>query len=130
MNSNVGGLIGYANLITDGAVVESYSNASVTAGTDSSVGGLVGYIAQDASYFGNTYWNTVTSGISNLSEGAGNMVNDLGIAGLTTAQFQSGLPAGFSTQYWTEQASVNDGLPYLQFLPANCGCVYYSSKAR
>ena len=36
-----------------------------------------------------------------------------GVTGLTTAQFQSGLPAGFDPAVWAQSPSVNNGLPYL-----------------
>jgi hypothetical protein len=43
--------------------------------------------------------------------------NDPGITGLTTAQFTSGLPAGFDKSIWREKANVNNGYPYLIDLP-------------
>lgn len=36
-----------------------------------------------------------------------------GVAGLTTEQLQSGLPAGFDPSIWGEDAKINHGLPYL-----------------
>jgi hypothetical protein len=45
--------------------------------------------------------------------GAGNIANDPGITGLSTAQLQSGLPAGFDPTVWGENANINSGLPYL-----------------
>ena len=36
-----------------------------------------------------------------------------GITGLTTAQLQSGLPAGFDPSIWAESPNINGGLPYL-----------------
>ena len=41
------------------------------------------------------------------------MKNDQGITGLTTEQFKSGLPAGFSTAIWKEKAKIDGGFPYL-----------------
>ena len=59
------------------------------------------------------YWDTTTSGITNLGEGAGNIANDPGITGETTAQLQAGLPPGFDPSIWAEDPSINGGLPYL-----------------
>ena len=39
------------------------------------------------------------------------LANNPGITGLTTAQLQSGLPAGFNPSIWAESASINGGLP-------------------
>jgi hypothetical protein len=73
------------------------------------LGGFVGV----AGYITDGYWDTSTSGIANLSQGAGNGSNYPGISGLTTSQFQSGLPAGFSGTIWTQKSTINGGLPYL-----------------
>ena len=59
------------------------------------------------------YWDTTTSGITNLSQGAGSPANDPGITGETTAQLQAALPAGFDPAIWAENPSINGGLPYL-----------------
>ncbi|MEI9932852.1 MAG: hypothetical protein WDM89_20525 [Rhizomicrobium sp.] len=59
------------------------------------------------------YWDLDTSGISNPAQGAGNQASDPGITGLTTAQFQSGLPAGFDPGIWKQNAKLNNGYPYL-----------------
>jgi hypothetical protein len=45
--------------------------------------------------------------------GAGNIANDPGITGQTTAQLQAGLPAGFDPSIWAEDPGINNGLPYL-----------------
>jgi hypothetical protein len=45
--------------------------------------------------------------------GVGNTSGVSGITGLTTTQFQSGLPSGFDSSIWAESASINEGLPYL-----------------
>ena len=59
------------------------------------IGGFIG--VDDSSAGGNTsdYWDTSTSNITNLAQGAGTPKNDPGITGLTSAQLQSGLPSGF-----------------------------------
>ena len=41
----------------------------------------------------------------------------LGAVGLTTEQFQSGLPAGFDPNVWAEDSGINGGFPYLITLP-------------
>jgi hypothetical protein len=107
--STVGGLVG----INADTISFSYSSGAVTGGAGSTVGGLIGEDAAPAGSLDDTYWDTDTSGITNLSQGAGNIANDPGITGLTTAQFQSGLPAGFDPAVWVENPSINGGLPYL-----------------
>jgi hypothetical protein len=108
-NSDVGGLIGD----NQGTISLSYSTGSVSGGTGSLVGGLIGDDEAQSGSLDDTYWDTDTSGITNLSQGAGNIDNDPGITGLTTAQFQSGLPAGFDPKVWAEEPNINGGLPYL-----------------
>jgi hypothetical protein len=111
-NSWAGGLAGLCG--GDGCTMSfSYSTGAVAGGTGSSVGGLIGYDASQAGSLTDAYWDTDTSGITDPSQGAGNIANDPGITGLTTAQFQSGLPAGFDPKVWGEKANVNGGLPYL-----------------
>jgi len=106
-NSWVGGLVGFDD---GGFVSDSYSTGAPTGGSGSDIGGLIG-----AEYGTTTdsYWDTTTSGITNLSQGAGNIPNDPGITGLTTTQLQAGLPAGFDPSIWGESPSINGGLPYL-----------------
>ena len=61
----------------------------------------------------NTYWDLDTSGISDPHKGAGNVADDEGITGLTTEQFQAGLPSGFTSLIWAQKAARNSGYPYL-----------------
>jgi len=110
-SSSVGGLVG---TYVDGKIAASYSTGAVKAGHDSSVGGFLGFDQSDTHALKNDYWDTDTSGITDLSRGAGNIPNDPGITGLTTAQFQSGLPEGFDPTVWAENPQINDGLPYLR----------------
>ncbi|MGD0192810.1 MAG: hypothetical protein ABSD74_18885 [Rhizomicrobium sp.] len=107
-NASAGGLVGYNALTISG----SYSTGVPTAHGGGYVGGSAGI---DVSGGGITtdYWDTTTSGITNLSQGAGNIANDPGITGETTAQLQSGLPAGFDPTIWAENPKINNGLPYL-----------------
>jgi len=137
----VGGLVG-ANY---GAIQDTYANGAATnSGSGTGAGGLaglnfasiarsystgkphsdggktggsVGYDNAGAGSISSDYWDTTTSGITSLSQGAGNVANDPGITGLSTSQLQSGLPSGFSSSIWGESGDVNGGLPYLLALP-------------
>ena len=112
----VGGLAGAGALSSGGfeQISQSYSTdvVSGTSGT-SSIGGFIGDDTGSRAPNADTYWDLDTSSISDPSKGAGNKANDPGITGLTTAQFQSGLPAGFDPTIWGESAGINNGLPYL-----------------
>jgi hypothetical protein len=57
----------------------------------------------------NAYWDTTTSKTTDGICGE----NIAEIVGLTTQQLQSGLPSGFDPSIWAEDASINNGLPYL-----------------
>lgn len=133
---NAGSLIGH----NYGGILNSYAVGSVAVGTDSSVGGTVGlnhgfvertysigaptgdsgsfvggFIGDDQSNLicVDCYWDVTTSGITDLSRGAGNRANDPDIVGMTTTQLQSQLPSGFDPSIWAEAPGVNDGFPYL-----------------
>lgn len=74
-----------------------------------STGGFSGCSQTPASF---DYWDTDTAGVTvgdggNCSDGGDQPV------GLTTAQFQSGLPSGFDPAIWAEDPSINNGFPYL-----------------
>lgn len=109
-----GGLIGYNECFsgTCGSDSESYSTGLLTGATDATVGGLIGADTTSGE-IADTYWDTSTSGITNLSQGAGNVPNDPGVAGLSTAQLQASLPPGFDPSVWAEDPNINGGLPYL-----------------
>ncbi len=109
VNSTVGGLIGH----NQGSVATSYSSGAVASGSGNAVGGLIGNDS-GASDLTNTYWDTTTSG---QSHGVGNDTSYPGVTGLTTEQFQAGLPAGFVSGIWAENADINGGLPYLLTWP-------------
>lgn len=100
----VGGLAGL-NL---SLIAESYSTGLVTGQADSSIGGFIGY-DQTPFYNSVDYWDTETSGQSQAT-GTG---DETGVTGLTTAQFQAGLPSGFETAVWAERKKINNGFPYL-----------------
>jgi hypothetical protein len=93
----------------------SYGVGAISTGRHSTVGGLVGIDNQRRDIF-RTYWDLDTTGIANPAQGAGSPASDYGITGLTTAQFQSGLPKGFDKSIWAEDPSVNNGFPYLRAL--------------
>jgi The GLUG motif len=110
----VGGLVG-TNELDNGnstAIHSSYATGMVSGGSGALVGGLIG---QDLAQTGtaNAYWDLDTSGVSDPSQGAGNVSNDPGITGLTSVQFQSGLPAGFDASVWAQSPTINGGFPYL-----------------
>jgi hypothetical protein len=109
-DANVGGLVGDNYY---GSMVSSYSTGSVTGQAGSYLGGVIGYDQSSARELTNTYWDTATSGITNLSQGAGNVPNDPGIEGLSSTQLQSGLPQGFRHEIWKEKVNINNGFPYL-----------------
>jgi len=113
----VGGLIGFDEIdIAHGYVAQSYATGIVSARPGSNSGGLIGYdtSGDNLSY---TYWDTTTSGIANAAQCAGNVSNDPGCTGMTSAELQAGLPAGFNSAVWGENANINGGLPYLLAWP-------------
>jgi hypothetical protein len=112
LNSDVGGLIGNDPY----SVTYSYATGAVSGRSGSTMGGLVGESPAEEVFI-DDYWDTTTSGITNLSQGVGNISNQLHITGLTTAQLQSGLPTGFDLSIWGEDPSINGGLPYLLAQP-------------
>jgi filamentous hemagglutinin family protein len=103
--SDVGGLIGFASYMK---LNQDYSTGLVLAGTGSSLGGSIGDMVGPA--VSAIYWDLDTSG---ASQGIGNIANAPGVTGLTTVQFQSGLPSGFDASVWGSNSSINGGLPYL-----------------
>jgi hypothetical protein len=107
----VGGFVGGGPL---NVIIQCYSTGlvSVAAGT-SEVGGFIGRDTFNGYANAFDYWDQDTSGISDPSRGAGDIPNDPGITGLTTAQLQSGLPAGFDPTIWDESPGINNGMPYL-----------------
>jgi hypothetical protein len=105
--NSLGGLVG---VNAGNPISSSYSTGAVTGGAESLIGGLIGDDQSQAGSLTDTYWDTDTSG---QSQGAGNNPNDPGVTGLTTAQFQSGLPVGFDPAVWAEETDILDGFPYL-----------------
>jgi hypothetical protein len=112
--TDVGGLIGLT--YADNTIVQSYSTThTVKIERDEGAyrGGVIGY---DQSTSGNNtgiYWDLDTSGVKGQSHGAGFPKHDKGLSGLTSAQFQAGLPQGFDPKVWAEDPKINNGYPYL-----------------
>jgi hypothetical protein len=122
-------------LTTDnyGAVTNSYSTGSVAIGGFGYSGGFA-FSSDDAGSIGTSYATGAMSGLHKKLYGFANYLPDAtnaywdidtsgtkkgcsdactGVTGLTTAQFQSGLPAGFDPAIWAQSPGVNDGYPYL-----------------
>jgi hypothetical protein len=112
-NATIGGLGGLIGLSQGGTIEFAYATGTVT-GKNSHIGGVVGVDDQDGT-FKDVYWDTTTSKIS-ASHGAGNITNDKGMTGKTTAQLAEVLPAGFNGATWDQGAQTNGGLPYLTAL--------------
>jgi hypothetical protein len=106
-----GGLVG----VNGGYVTNAYATGSASS-SENSLGGLVGFDESDVG-FSNTYWNLDTSGVNDPSKGAGNIIDDPGIIGLTDAQLKSALPAGFDPAIWDQKQQINAGYPYLLAFP-------------
>lgn len=105
-----GGLIGFVRSAT---TANSYASGAVAGGSGAKVGGLIGD-AQNPDLLTDTYWDITTSG---QSHGVGNDTGYSGVTGLTTEQFQTGLPTGFDPSIWAEAPAFNNGLPYLTANP-------------
>ncbi|MGH6888110.1 MAG: GLUG motif-containing protein [Rhizomicrobium sp.] len=105
--STVGGFVGLND--TGGQIRNSYSTGKVPA-RSGTVGGFAGTENGAAK---SDYWDTTTSG---TDVGVGSGLSS-GVLGLTTEQFQSGLPAGFDPAMWAEDPNINSGFPYLRTNP-------------
>jgi hypothetical protein len=100
----VGGLIGTNN----GRAKQAYETGAVSQGQVT--GGAMGQNHESSTTrVSSVYWDTTTSG-QTKGVGKGQVG---GITGLTDGQLKSGLPAGFDPSIWTENPSINGGLPYL-----------------
>jgi hypothetical protein len=95
--STIGGLVAFDN---GGSTSKTISTGTILPG--SSIYATGGVIGVDSTKIGarSSYWDTTTSGIANLNQGAGSPLNDPGLKGEVTQQLQSGLPAGFSSNVW------------------------------
>jgi hypothetical protein len=109
--TGAGGLVA-SNAVSGDTIGISHSySAGVVAATEY-VGGLIAVDDFTGSLKQN-YWDTTTSGVTEKSQGAGNVENDPGIKGLSNTKLTSGLPKGFSPRVWAENPDINAGLPYL-----------------
>ncbi len=106
-NTNAGGLVGVNKLKAN--IQRTYSTGSVSV-VSGLAGGLIGL---DRASTDITYWDLDTSGITDPKQGAGDPYGDAAITGLTDAQLKSGLPAYFEPGVWGQNASINNGWPYL-----------------
>jgi hypothetical protein len=77
------------------------------------MGGSIGAAMYGATSISSDYWDTTTSGIAIPSQGAGNVENVPGIAGLTSSQLEAALPSGFDPAIWGQSTGINSGFPYL-----------------
>jgi hypothetical protein len=107
--TSVGGLVGF----NYSQVVESYATGPVSDASCAScvAGGLVGD-NWSHSNVASSYWDTTTTG---QASGAGANFGDFSATGLTTPQFQSGLPSGFDPTVWGSNPTINSGFPYLRW---------------
>jgi hypothetical protein len=103
---SAGGLLGYG---FESSVQDSYSTGTAIGGSGAYAGGLIGII-YDGGSFGSNYWDTTTS---TNTVSLGNPSGTVVATGLSTTQFQAGLPHGFGKTTWKENATINGGLPYL-----------------
>jgi hypothetical protein len=110
-----GGLVGMAadepNCGRSSVISYSYSTSGMTG--HGIVGGVIGKDSTANHVNKDAYWDLDTSGVSNPSQGAGNIADDPGLTGLTDAQLKSGLPAGFDPSLWGSKRSISNGYPYL-----------------
>jgi hypothetical protein len=106
-HSSVGGLLGLRN---NGSFEQNYSVGHVAAGNSGSVGGLIGHNhVSPHNRMQTQYWDVDTSG-TNVGCGTSGCV---GLQGLSDAQLKSALPDGFDPEVWGQNASINNGYPYL-----------------
>jgi hypothetical protein len=94
----VGGLVGYH---TFGAISDAYSTGAVTGGRRIYAGGFIGRAEWDNIVDG--YWDGDTSGKRKSAGGTR----------LSDSELKAGLPAGFDSTIWGQNAGVNNGYPYL-----------------
>src|SRR5262249_17806635 len=104
-----GGLAG----LNWGIITASYATGAVYGENEEGAGGVIGWDYSDGGSLTNDYWDLDTSGISDRHQGAGNVVDDPGLIGLSSTQLQSGLPTGFKDKIWAEDPDINNGFPYL-----------------
>ncbi|MBV9571575.1 MAG: hypothetical protein JO056_10085 [Alphaproteobacteria bacterium] len=110
-SSNFGGLVGLN--LSGARISSSYSGGVFKLKNNETVsGGLIGFDSSTPGDIESSYWD-IDVGVSDPSQGAGNILNDPGITGLTTKQFQKKLPNGFDPAIWGQAPNINNGYPYL-----------------
>jgi hypothetical protein len=113
--TNVGGVVGKNH--AGAAIAAAYAAGPIVNKHGSPFGGgLIGFDAAKPGSIADSYWD-LDMGIADPHQGAGNLEDDPGITGLTTGQFQQGLPPGFDPKIWGSNAKVNQGFPYLRAVP-------------
>ncbi|MBV8978981.1 MAG: hypothetical protein JO261_03995 [Alphaproteobacteria bacterium] len=117
-SSLVGGVVAWNQntLHAVSSISNCYAAGPVDPSPGSYIGGVIGYDYNPGTTQ-SCYWDLQTTGISNPAQGAGNVANDTGLTGLSTAQFQSGLPTGFDPSIWAQSPAINNGYPYLISVP-------------
>jgi hypothetical protein len=105
-NSSAGGLVGHRS---NGTFQRSYSVGRLSVGENSAIGGLIGTDHFAKGHIQFAYWDVDASGTTR----ACGSDSCSGGTGLTTSQFQSGLPDGFDPTIWGQNPSINGGYPYL-----------------
>jgi filamentous hemagglutinin family protein len=114
-SDTTGGLVGYySQSSVAGSIQTSYSSGAVTGATQT--GGLIGEtLTGSGATTTDASWNIQTSGVTTSDGGTG----------LSTAQVQAGLPAGFSASVW----GTGSGLVLLSALPPAPPLVVISQPA-
>ncbi len=110
-SGTAGGLVGS---VGKAQIATSYSTGTVSVTKRGYVGGLLGQYDAEPPPNGPTqltsnYWDITTS-MQPSGTGTG---TPSGVTGLTTQQFQSGLPDGFNPDIWASDPDTNGGHPYL-----------------
>ncbi|MBV9569610.1 MAG: hypothetical protein JO056_00010 [Alphaproteobacteria bacterium] len=105
-----GGLVG---LYYSGSIGAAYSTGLVNATSRSYLGGSIGYDERATRDKSSVYWDLDTSGVPDISKGAGNIAFDPGLKGATDQHLKSGLPKGFDPKIWGSDPNINNGYPYL-----------------
>lgn len=111
--SRVGGLVGETEI--NGTILQSYSLGALKRGYY--LGGVIGYDGAAPNSNDTVYWDLDTSGVEDRSQGAGNVVHDPGIEGLSEAEFRSVTIGHFNQTIWVENPNINNGYPYLRSNP-------------
>ena len=104
-DGRLGGFVG----VNKGKISKAYATGMVSPSGNFCAGGFTGnYLGADKLYR-SAYWDITTTQQQD-GECSGNLDR---ITGLTDDQLKSGLPAGFNPNVWGQNASINNGWPYL-----------------